>query len=139
MKYLFLLLLSLGLTSSSYCEEYFSSNTSEVKFFSWAPMEDIEAVNTESKSFLKIEDNSIVVRVPIKDFVFHKALMQEHFNENYMESDEFPNASFSGVIVGEYNPSKDGVYPIKAKGEFTLHGVKVEREFEGTFTVKASV
>ncbi|NQY08047.1 MAG: YceI family protein [Flavobacteriales bacterium] len=140
MKYIVftILILSVGLFAfkGEKSVTQYSSASSLVTFYSWAPMEDIKAENTNTKSFIRTTDNSIVVRVPIKSFKFEKALMEEHFNENYLESDEFPNATFSGKIIGEYDLKKDGVYNVKAKGDFTLHGVKKSKEFEGTLEVK---
>ena len=73
--------------------------------------------------------------VPIKSFQFDKKLMQEHFNENYMESHKYPDATFKGKITG-YNPSKKGPQKAVAKGEFNIHGVKKAVEAEGTVEFK---
>ena len=76
--------------------------------------------------------------VLIKAFQFEKALMQEHFNENYMESDKYPKAIFKGAIVdaSTVDFSKDGDYPVKVKGKLTIHGVTNEVETDGTIDVK---
>jgi polyisoprenoid-binding protein YceI len=63
--------------------------------------------------------------------------MEEHFNENYLESDKYPDATFSGKIEPLIDFSKPGTYPVKAKGKLKMHGVEVEREFTGTITVNA--
>ena len=76
--------------------------------------------------------------VLIKGFEFKKALMQEHFNENYLESDKFPKATFKGKIVNnsDVNYKKDGTYKVKTKGQLTIHGVTKEVEADGTIEVK---
>jgi polyisoprenoid-binding protein YceI len=74
----------------------------------------------------------------VKAFQFEKALMQEHFNENYMESSKYPKATFKGDILNfkEFNFSKDGTYPAKVKGTMTIHGVSKPMETTAQFTVK---
>ncbi|MDH5609464.1 MAG: YceI family protein [Cyclobacteriaceae bacterium] len=108
----------------------------EVSFFSEAPLENIEAYNKESMGIIDWEANTFLFRVPIKGFVFDKSLMQSHFNENYMESDEFPNASFKGTIEGNYNLKTNGTYNVTAVGELEIHGVKQQRRIEATIAVK---
>ena len=74
----------------------------------------------------------------LKAFEFEKALMQEHFNENYVESDKFPKSEFVGQVVNnaEINYAKDGVYPAKVKGKLTLHGVTKDVDATGKIIVK---
>jgi polyisoprenoid-binding protein YceI len=61
----------------------------------------------------------------------------EHFNENYMESNKFPKAVFTGKITNldKINFQKDGTYPVTVKGTMEIHGVKKEMEATGTFKV----
>ena len=117
---------------------YFTK-TGKIDFFSSTPMEDIEAVNNEVNSFLNIEKNELVFAVLIKGFKFQKALMQEHFNENYMESDKFPKAQFKGNIVDfdAANFKKDGEYIVNVKGDLTIHGVTKSVIIPGVISVKA--
>jgi polyisoprenoid-binding protein YceI len=74
----------------------------------------------------------------VKSFKFEKALMQEHFNENYMESSAFPKADFKGKIsnITEVNFTKDGTYKVTVAGKLTIHGVAQEVAVPGTITVK---
>ena len=74
----------------------------------------------------------------IKAFEFDHALMQEHFNENYMESDKYPQATFKGNVenMNQVDMTKDGTYNVKVKGNLTIHGVTKEVEAPGTLTVK---
>ncbi|MDF9798736.1 polyisoprenoid-binding protein YceI [Catalinimonas alkaloidigena] len=115
--------------SNSYAQKYRLSS-SEVSFFSEAPMEDIEAYNMEAKSIFDAEAGEIAFVIPIKGFEFKKSLMQEHFNENYMESDKYPNAKFEGKLHG-YKAGKTE-QKVTAQGEMTIHGVTHQIEVPGT-------
>ena len=79
--------------------------------------------------------------VTLKAFEFEKALMQEHFNENYVESDKFPKAVFKGVIqdFAKINLAKNGNYPVKVAGKLTLHGVTNDVVTDGIIDVKDGV
>ena len=74
----------------AYPQKYIS-NSSEVTFFSEAPLEDIEAVNRSSNSVFDISNGDIVFSVPIREFDFERSLMKKHFNQNYMDSDKVPS------------------------------------------------
>jgi polyisoprenoid-binding protein YceI len=69
-------------------------------------------------------------------FIFKNPMMQEHFNENYMESDKYPKASLSGSIVGDFDLTKDGDYAVTVKGKLKVHGIEKEREIKGGITVR---
>jgi polyisoprenoid-binding protein YceI len=75
----------------------------------------------------------------MKGFEFERALMEEHFNENYVESSKYPKSEFRGVIMDNslVNYSKDGIYPVKVKGKITIHGVTGEVESAGKITIKS--
>lgn len=107
----------------------FKSSNSYIRFYSDAPMEDIEAVNEASTSIIDLGSSSIVFVIPIASFEFPKKLMQEHFNENYLESDKYPKAIFKGKIE-QWNGS-DGANSATAKGELEIHGVKNQVEISG--------
>ena len=134
-----LLILSLFFTSVGFGQKYVSKN-GHVKFFSAAPTENIEANNNQVNAALDLSNGNLVFKVLIKSFEFEKALMQEHFNENYMESDKFPNSTFSGKVsnLQDIDFSKDGEYKAKVKGSLTMHGVTKEVEHEGSFKVEGS-
>jgi hypothetical protein len=129
----------LAFSASNIYGQVFVSESSFVRFFSAAPLENIEAFNKDAKIAVDFEKMTFSVRIPIKSFVFEKELMQEHFNENYMESDKFPNATFKGTLTGEINPKKDGIYQLQAKGEAEIHGVKKEYAIPLKATVKGGV
>src|SRR5690606_16173653 len=96
----------------------------QISFFSEAPLEDISATTRKATSALDTNSNEIAFKVPIKSFEFNKRLMQEHFNENYMESDKFPYATFRGKINEPIDWDRDGVYRVAVAGSLEIHGVK---------------
>lgn len=86
---------------------------------------DYASVSKEGTAVLKVETNEVALLVPMKTFHFNNALLEEHFNENYLHTNKFPNATFKGKLIG-FNKdqlAKDGVYNISSEGQVTLHGV----------------
>ena len=114
------------------------TKTGHIKFYSDAPLEKIEAHNRQVNSALDLGTGDFVFRVLMKSFEFEKALMQEHFNENYVESDKFPSATFLGKIVNisEVNAAEDGTYPVNIEGKLTIHGVTNLIKETGTLEIK---
>ena len=102
----------------------FITNEAEISFFSEAPIEDISAKNNKVSAVYDAETKQLVFQLNISDFIFPKSLMQEHFNENYLESEKFPKASFSGNI-DELN--KVSI----ATGILKIHGESNEVEVKG--------
>lgn len=113
----------------------YSVKNSEFSFFSKAPLEDIEARNTKASSIINTSNRELVVRIPITQFQFNNKLMQQHFNENYLESEKFPNATFKGKINEMIDFSKSGVYEVSASGTLNIHGVDQERTIKGKLIV----
>lgn len=108
---------------------------SEISFFSSAPLEDIEAHNSKAQSIFDAKTGEIAFIIPIKGFQFAKSLMQEHFNENFMESDKYPTAKFEGELSGVY-PEMIGKQKATAKGKLTIHGVTHEVEIPGEVNIR---
>lgn len=139
MKNLFLLslLLILGLQSLQ-AQKYFTRE-GNISFYSDAPLEKIEAHNQKATSVLDAASGKMEFAVLIKAFQFEKALMQEHFNENYMESSQFPKAAFKGRItdLSKVDFSKEGEYETTVKGELTIKGVTKEVEAPARFAIKS--
>ncbi len=137
-KYSFLLA-GLLLASTAFGQRYMT-RTGKVTFFSSTPVENIEAVNNEMACAIDSKSGDVAFQVPIKSFKFEKSLMQEHFNENYMESDKYPKAEFKGKIanLSAVNFSKDGQYNVTASGKMTIHGVTRDVTAPGTITVKGN-
>jgi len=125
--------------SSSVQAQKFMTKNGNVKFYSETPVETIEASNNQVMAALDTKTGDLVFKILIKSFQFPKALMQEHFNENYMESDKFPNATFQGKItnLSEINLFKPGMYDAIVEGDLTIHGVTKKISERGTFTVDA--
>ena len=136
-KILILAVCIMGVSLSVDAQKYFTRE-GKIAFFSDAPVEKIEAHNSSATSVVDLESGRMEFAVLIKAFQFEKALMQEHFNENYMESSKFPKATFKGAVTNmdEIDLSKDGTYTADVKGELTIHGVTREVETEGTFVVE---
>ena len=131
---LFFLLFAIQLQA----QERLICRNASVRFFSKMPLENIEAVNNQGLSVIDPKSGNIEFSVLLKSFIFPNALMQEHFNENYVESDKFPKTTYKGVVVNNssINYAKDGSYPAKVKGKLTMHGETKEIETEGTITIK---
>lgn len=127
--------LLLGLTSASVAQSKYLSKTSEVTFFSSAPLEDISAVNTAMAGIVDFESKEFLMRIPIIKFDFPNGLMEEHFNENYMEIEKYPNATFKGTFPEEVNPDQSGTYTINCIGQLEVHGVIQDREIEVTLDI----
>lgn len=110
---------------------------SQLFFHSNAKLELIKASSTQLKGVIDAEKRIFAFSVEMKSFDgFNSPLQKEHFHENYMESDKYPNASFTGHIIEEDDFTKDGTYNIRAKGKFTVHGVEQERIIQGDLVVK---
>lgn len=136
-QFKFLLLVAvLFFTQDLQAQKYFT-RTGKITFTSTAALEKIEAVNQKATSVIDTESGKMEFAILVKAFQFEKALMQEHFNENYMESDSYPKAKFKGSIVdvSTVDFSADGTYPVKVKGNLTIHGETNEVEAEGIFTI----
>lgn len=125
-------LFALSTTAQNYI-----TRSGRITFFSKAPVENIEANNNEVTSILNTANGEVAFIALIKSFKFQKALMEEHFNENYMESNTFPKANFKGAItdLSKVNFSKDGTYNVTVNGDLTIHGVTKNVEAPGTINV----
>ena len=103
-------------------------------FYASTPLEDIEAQNKQVFAVIDMSKNELAFAVLLKGFLFKKQLMQTHFNENYVESDQYPKATFSGTYTGDVNSNFTGNVTIK--GSFTLHGVTRVLEMPATLQFK---
>lgn len=118
------------LTALQVDAQKYISDRSTIKFFSDAKLEDIEAENKHAVSIFNPTTAEIVFSVPIRQFQFEKQLMQEHFNEKYLESEKYPKATFQGKLVA-FDASKE-LQQATAKGKMTIHGVSRDVEIKGT-------
>lgn len=131
-----LLVLSVGI-NSAFAQKYFTK-TGSVNFFSKTSLENIDATNKKATCVIDSKTGQIEIALLMKAFEFEKALMQEHFNENYVESDKFPKATFKGNItnIASVNFTKDGSYPVDITGKLTMHGVSKDMKTKGSIVVK---
>lgn len=136
-KSLILLLPLLLTVSVSFAQSKFYTKTGKISFFSKAPLEEIEGKNKTVTAVVDSKTGAIQFAVQMKGFEFEKQLMQQHFNENYVESDKYPKAEFKGTISNNpsINYSKDGTYTAKVKGKLTIHGITKDVETTGTLKI----
>jgi polyisoprenoid-binding protein YceI len=120
--------------------KYFTK-AGKISFYSKSPMENIEAINNSVVSVWDVSSGQIEFAVLMKGFEFEKALMQEHFNENYVESDKYPKAVFKGIIENSTAISftTDNVVTVKVKGSLSLHGITNAVNTTAVITVKNGV
>ncbi|MDF7821534.1 YceI family protein [Runella sp. MFBS21] len=130
-----ILLLSTSLSICIKAQNLYATNNGETSFFSETPVENISAINKLGQAIINITNNDIVVQMNIKQFDFPNKLMQEHFNENYMESSKYPKAVFKGKINEKIDFTKSGIYDVSATGDFTIHGVSKPRTFKGKLNI----
>ena len=109
-----------------------------ITFFSSSPLEDITAANKGAVIVMNSATGDIQVRVSIINFKFKNALMEEHFNENYMETEKYPNAVFKGKINEKVDWNADGQNKVTVSGKMELHGVTKDETYEGTITKKGN-
>src|SRR5688572_8312280 len=133
MMYNKLIVLILGfvcLSVTANAQKYTTEKTF-VSFFSDAAIEDITAENTKTAGVFNSATGDIAFSVPIKEYQFEKSLMQEHFNEKYMETEKFPKSTFQGKVTG-YDANATGPQKVTSKGKLTIHGETKEVEIPGT-------
>lgn len=138
MKKSILLLVAVFAAAVSMNAQIYKGQKTTVSFFSSTPLEDISAKDTVATMLLNSKTGDVIANISIKGFVFPNALMQEHFNENYMESDKFPMGSFKGKINEAIDYTKDGTHAVTMTGTLTVHGVAKPRTFNGTLVVKGN-
>lgn len=129
----------LGLLAKAQGDKYattYACTKGKIHFFSSSPLEDIEAVSNSAVSVLNTQNKKVYAKVALTTFDFRDKLMQEHFNENYLETDKFPSAVLDMIVVENPDFTKDGTYDVTLKGTLEMHGVKHDREIKGKLTIK---
>lgn len=137
MKKLFVLAcltLVLGMQTQA---QIYSTSTGKVSFFSKTPVEDIEALSSTVVTLLNTKTGDVVMKIANTSFIFPNKLMQEHFNEKYMESELYPNSTFAGKINEIIDYTKDGSYDVTVTGKLNIHGVEQLRTIKGKVIIKA--
>ncbi len=136
-------IIAFGLISVLVCnaQNRLMTKAATISFYSKAPMENIEATNKSGVSVIDKTTGQLEFSVLLKGFSFEKALMQEHFNENYVESDLFPKTGFKGKITDQskVNFAKEGIYNVPITGTLSLHGVSKEITTSATITIRNGV
>jgi hypothetical protein len=133
LRKLFLLVLFTAAVNAFGQGEFISKNA-YISFYSSTPLEDILGESNEAVSILNAETGEIGFQALMTTFHFKRALMEEHFNENFIESDKYPKTKFNGKIEN-FNKDmlKGAVTNITVTGQLTVHGV------EKTITVPATL
>lgn len=112
----------------------------QIAFLSDAPLEDIEAQSTEIQGLINPAKRTFAFLVYIDSFEgFNSPLQRHHFNENYLESNRFPTASFKGRIIEKIDLETDGTYTIRAKGILNIHGIEQERIIKSEVIIREEV
>ncbi len=119
--------------------QIYMTRNGNIKLSSDTPLESIHAENQDVEAAVDLNNRNIAFSLPLKSFVFTRSLMQEHFNENYVESDKYPRSTFSGSFGETIPKGQDGSFAVKVRGKLTLHGVTRDLEIPGTFVRKANV
>ena len=133
---MFLLALLLNIVVAGNAQKYLTKN-GFIGFYSHTPLEEIKADNNQVVSALDTSTGEMVFQALIKSFHFDRALMEEHFNENYMESDKIPKSVFKGKItnLSDVDFSKPGTYNVTVEGDLTIHDVTNKISSKGTIEV----
>ena len=136
MKRLTIALFLLSIVFGVNAQKYMTKN-GYIGFFSHTPMEDIKADNNQVAGVLDISTGEMVFQALIKSFHFERATMEEHFNENYMESEKFPRSSFKGKItnLSSVDFTKNGSYDVTVEGELTIRDITNKINIRGTLEV----
>ena len=136
MKSLLMFLLMVLVVQCAVSQPVYLATGGTCSFFSATPVENIDAHSTSMSSVLNTNTKELLFKVPISTFKFKKALMQEHFNEKYLESEKFPYAEFKGRLNESVDFSKDSTMQVTATGVLNMHGVDKSITETGTLTIK---
>ncbi|WP_439585852.1 YceI family protein [Dyadobacter bucti] len=136
-KTMLILMISQLIAITCYGQLYMTK-TGETSFFSETPLENIAAVNKQVLVMLNTGNGEIAIKMQQRGFHFPNKLMEEHFNENYMETEKYPAAVFTGKIKEPVDYSKDGSYNVSVDGILDMHGVKQNRTIKGLMVIRAA-
>lgn len=140
MRFVCSLLILMALCLAAHAQGVYELEKGKISFHSDAPQELISASSDHVKGAVDVRNKSFAFKISMVSFMgFNSPLQREHFNENYMESSLFPDASFSGKIIEDLDFSKDGVYTVRAKGKLVIHGIAKERIIKTQVSVKSGI
>lgn len=118
----------------------YTVKSGSIIFRSEAISEIIRASSNSLKGKMNIEKKIFAFSISTKTFRgFNSPLQQEHYMENYLESNKYPEATFIGKIIEDENFSQDGSFSIRAKGILNIHGQPKERIIKCDIIVKKGV
>lgn len=137
-KVMFASIVVMLLAVNVHAQKVYATKTGQISFDATGSVEDIKAINNQVDSKFIDKTGQIIFNVLIKAFKFPNGLMEDHFNENYMESTKFPKADFKGFItnIASVNFDKDGSYNVTAEGTLTIHGVSQKISIPGVLIIE---
>ncbi len=122
--------------ANSSAQTLYKATNATVSFFSKTPIEDIDGKSETATTLINLEKKDIAFMIQNNSFQFPNKLMQEHFNEKYMESEKYPISNFRGNVQENIDLKVAGVYQVTVNGKLTIHGITLDRTIPGTLTVK---
>lgn len=138
-KIIFLLIL-LYSTVNAQENNLFFTNEGKISIKSESKQELIKASSNKMQGLIDYKKKTFVFKVVIRTFNgFNSELQKDHFNEKFMESEIFPEATFLGKIIEDVDFSKDGTFEIRAKGKLWIHGIENERIIRSIVTIKDGI
>lgn len=139
MKNIILLFLFFACTTIVRAQDKYYTKSGKINFYSKTPLEDIEAKNKSVVCVLDTKSGDLQFSVLMKGFEFRNEEMQEHFNSDFLESDQYPKAGFKGQVLNNaaINYTQPGTYPAQVKGLLTIHGITKAIQTNGTITTGA--
>ncbi|MBX2873027.1 MAG: YceI family protein [Saprospiraceae bacterium] len=131
-----LLVATLFITINLNAQIHFGTEEGKIQFKSDAPLELIQAVSNEMKGIIDTDQKAFAFSVEMKSFQgFNSPLQRVHFNENYLETNKYPKATFSGKIIETIDWNTDGTYEVRSKGKLLVHGLEQERIIRATLKI----
>ena len=125
-----------ALSVSGQDNNFYYTNSGKIIFSSEAQQEIIKAESNDLRGIVDVLHKTFVFKITIRTFTgFNSGLQQEHFNEKFLESDKYPEASFIGKIIEDIDFTRDGIYEVRAKGKLWIHGIGSERIIKSTVIV----
>ena len=139
MKYIAVIILAWISVFTQAGQGAYTCKNAKIRLFSAAPIADISASTSSGVSTYNAATGELEFSVNTNSFQFPKKLMQEHFNTEYIESEKYPKATFTGKLQEHPDLSKNGTSSIIVVGELEVHGVKLARTINGNMTVNNGV
>ena len=120
------------LFSTQLIAQQYYTNKGKVSFFSEAPIENISAINEDVSAIVDSQTGGFAFRLKIEDFTFPNSLMQEHFNESYLESEKYPLSTFTGVVDNFSDLDLSAKQNFVVNGSLSMHGISKDAQMKAT-------